>query len=753
MISVPVFNAHLRVTPIPGEGVLLLTERGAFALREAAFRHVIPLIDGQRSAEEIVAALDGVLDPATAWHALMQLEAAGHIVERDAAGGADAAFWLTLGADPAAAAAALGNSTVRIFSKRPSLAARCGAALEAFGAPAPTVAALNGTAPGEPRTDLDILLTDDYLDEALPAFGAAARAGGQRWLLARPAGAEIWIGPLFEPGEAPCPACLRRRLGQRRPAHRLAALHDPGGGTGTPLGETAATVETGCLLVAAEAARTLAGVDPAIGAAVWSFNLGDRGSRLHRLIAHPACAACGEGPAAAAAPPALRSRPVGFDVEGGYRTVVPEAMLRTYEHLVSPITGVVGTLTPGPTVEGAGRSYLADDIVGGRSNTIRSLIGRYRGASNGKGIADAQARASALGEALERYSSRFQGTELKLPGAFRELGDDAIHPNRLMNFSNRQYREREDSNARHGPLDHVPEPFDPGGRVDWTPVWSLTGRRHKLLPSDLLYYGPDPGGDRREAGRFCVSCTNGCAAGTTLEEAVLQGFLELAERDAAAMWWYNRVRRPAVDLDTFGDPWLSELAGRYDAVDREIVALDLTNDLGIPVFAGLSHCRSGGRERILLGLGCHLDPRIALQRAMTEMCQMLAADLEGSARTAEMLGGGWLNWATRENQPYLAPDGAAPVRRRGDFPNRRFGDLLDCIEFCRRRVEALGMEMLVLDLTRADIRMPAARVLVPGLRHFRPRFAPGRLYDVPVALGWVPAPTAEADLNPVPFIW
>jgi len=40
-------------------------------------------------------------------------------------------------------------------------------------------------------------------------------------------------------------------------------------------------------------------------------------------------------------------------------------------------------------------------------------------------------------------------------------------------------------------------------------------------------------------------------------------------------------------------------------------------------------------------------------------------------------------------------------------------------------------------------------VVVPGLRHFWPRYGPGRLYDVPVRLGWLPAPLDESELNPV----
>ena len=59
------------------------------------------------------------------------------------------------------------------------------------------------------------------------------------------------------------------------------------------------------------------------------------------------------------------------------------------------------------------------------------------------------------------------------------------------------------------------------------------------------------------------------------------------------------------------------------------------------------------------------------------------------------------------------------------------------------------MEMIVLDQTHPDIGLPVVKVAVPGLRHFWPRFGPGRLYDVPVAMGWRTTPLAEPALNPV----
>ncbi len=72
-------------------------------------------------------------------------------------------------------------------------------------------------------------------------------------------------------------------------------------------------------------------------------------------------------------------------------------------------------------------------------------------------------------------------------------------------------------------------------------------------------------------------------------------------------------------------------------------------------------------------------------------------------------------------------------------------DVLRCVELARER----SLETLVLDQTRPELGLRVVKVVVPGLRHFRAQWAPGRLYDVPVALGWLAKPRREDELNPV----
>lgn len=184
-------------------------------------------------------------------------------------------------------------------------------------------------------------------------------------------------------------------------------------------------------------------------------------------------------------------------------------------------------------------------------------------------------------------------------------------------------------------------------------------------------------------------------------------------------------------------------------------ALDLTSDFGIPVFAALSRRTDKAAEDIVFGFGAHLDARIALRRALTELNQLLPAAVD-----ARPDGGGYalndpelLHWwrgATTRNQPYLRPASTA-ARTLADFSLPTGTDLRDDLTAVTAAVRARGLDLLVLDQTRPDVGLPVVKVLVPGLRSFWTRFAPGRLYDVPVALGRLPEPVARADLNPVPL--
>ncbi|MEY4757908.1 MAG: hypothetical protein RJA34_2806 [Pseudomonadota bacterium] len=759
MIQIPIFKPHLCVQIIPGEGVLLLSELdGPRALHGALYEAVARLIDGRRSADDIVDALTGRFDAAHVYYALTLLEKNGHLLSADTAPDlAGAAFWSSLKLDPAAATRTLAAARVHLHAVgmvdlaplREALRAQGLACFEADGADGPD------------KQTLHIVLTDDYQRADLLTLAQDLHQRGRAWLPVRLQGQESWLGPIYSAQTCGCHACLVRRLARNNPAigyarHRL-------GQDEVPITARAAlpsTLAVGAALLAGEVAKYLAGDASVLQAQMLSVNHLTLATQTHRLIADNHCPVCGQ-PAAAGPPQPvqLQARRARYCHDGGHRSAPPEKTLERYQHLVSPISGVVTRLTPVYQAEGIVHVYTAGHNPALHADSLDFLKRGLRNASSGKGASDAQAKVSALCEAIERYSGERQGDEQVVTASYHEMqarhGDAVIPPNAVMHYSERQLDTHEQWNARKSKFNRVPEPLDEDVPIDWTPLWSRSEARHKYLPTQLVYYqSPASQACKRF---FAMGCSNGNASGNNLEEAVLQGFFELVERDATALWWYNRLPKAGVDVASFGEPWLLDLVRYYDGQGRDAWALDLTSDLGIPAFVAISRLRDGAQQRILFGLGCHLDARIALQRAFAEMNQMLGLAQPSELAAASALDDDevlrWLSTATVDNQPYLKPDPNARLRGMADFPKQHSGDLLSDIDHCQRIVEARGLEMLLLDQTRADVGLAVAKVVVPGLRHFWARYGAGRLYQVPVDMGWLAAPLDEDALNPIPIFF
>ena len=144
---------------------------------------------------------------------------------------------------------------------------------------------------------------------------------------------------------------------------------------------------------------------------------------------------------------------------------------------------------------------------------------------------------------------------------------------------------------------------------------------------------------------------------------------------------------------------------------------------------------------------------MACKRALAELVQFLASferwgDVGEDRWVAfDEAAANWWRSARLEEHPYLAP-GDGPARSLGELPDLSSPDLLAELTTCTDRIAAAGIPLYLLDQTRPDVGLPVAKAVAPGLRHMWSRLGPGRLYDVPVALGWLDRPTPEADLNP-----
>ncbi len=671
------FDARFTVAAVANEGACLLSEREEIVLEGAVYAALASRLDGTRDTDGLVDALADAFPAAEVYHAVWELEERGYVVS--AMLGARSNVQGAPGGEPV---------PVEVVGEVPAVEVWRSLAARGF------TAADDGVA---------IVLTDDYLHPALAEVNRRGLKGRRPWLLAKPVGRRLWVGPVFGKRGGPCWECLRHRLARHRPVFdflsRGGHQHPP-----IPLVTTAGSFQLAADLIVRRAQEQTADAGDLL-----EFDTDDDTLRRHEVIRRPACPACGTHESAAAQIPT----PTGGQAR------------------IDPITGIVAVLTPVPdATTDAIHVWVARPSPYANATTLGELQAQRRHQSLGRGWSAEEASASALAEAIERYSATLQGNEPTVRATLRELGERAIHPNACMLFSDAQYRRRERRDAS------VPLPVDPDVPLDWTAVRSLRGGEERYLPTAYLYFGhaATSGGD------FCRADSNGCAAGPTVRDAVRHGLCEVVERDATAIWWYNRVPRPAVRLTSDVDPALERLEADYRRTGRSFWVLDITSDLGIPVYAAVT-LRDGPMPDLLVGFGCHPSAVQALRRAVSEMHQMVVAlatvtDRRTLAPTTQR----WLMEATPERHPHLLPAGDAPWS----------GPTASGDTEVETALASHGLEAFVADLTRPDIAMPVVKVLAPGLRSQRPRFAPGRLFDVPVALGWRDRPLREAELNPLP---
>ncbi|RBP98897.1 YcaO-like family protein [Bifidobacterium xylocopae] len=151
---------------------------------------------------------------------------------------------------------------------------------------------------------------------------------------------------------------------------------------------------------------------------------------------------------------------------------------------------------------------------------------------------------------------------------------------------------------------------------------------------------------------------------------------------------------------------------------------------------------------MLLGFGSHADVSRAATRAVTEVIQFQASlpeEVIGDNLPDRLTGSeaiDWYTFQTLEANDFLLPQGQIDPSQ---YRAQREYDVKQLIA----AIESVGTTVFLLDATRPDIGIPVVRCVAPGLRSWWRRLAPGRLYDVPVQLGWLTTAHTEEEMNPI----
>ena len=733
--GIPQFAPNFTVYVLPPDVVCLYSEDRKFLLHGVLYCALASAIaKGGKSFRELVRELEPDFPSDKIHEALTRLLDRHYVIPTSrCSNGTAAAYWASLGLSPETAERNLQKCRVRIRSINVEGVTELGAALSEIGV------RVVKRAPS-----LTVTLVNDYLEAQLAELNRRHLSDRTPWVLVQPSGIFPLVGPVFRPGESACWMCLAERMKRNREVKALLDRRQARCVAVSPLARNTFG-QSAIQLAAVEIAKAIAtGFRTPLGDHIISLDLLGSTIVKHNVALRPQCPSCGceklRDPHREPAPIELGAGNKLVMTSGGYRSVSPSATVARFRRHVSPLTGIVSRLERIQADLPLNTNYYAAHNFAGPSETVNELRVGLSSGSFGKGSTSEQGEASALMEAIERYSGIFQGDEIRAKRRFADFpAGQAIAPNKVLLFSNAQRRSRMPTSGSDE-FDAIPALFDRSAEMDWSPVWSLRDRRFKYLPTSLLYFF------YKGHAAFAAD-SNGCAAGNTLEEAIVQGFLELVERDAYAIWWYNRLQRPQLDLSQFDDSYVRNLQRQLAETGRKLWVLDVTSDLGVPTFVAVTHWMQDGRENIEFGSGAHFDTKIALLRTLTELNQFLSLGLMGGG-TGEKSSLDGVTPLRLQDYPYLTPSGKPLVP--ADFSSK-FGDLhtREQVSACVRLAKQAGLDFLVLDQTRPDIEVPVVRVVVPGLRHFYPRFGRGRLYDVPIKLGLRDKPLKENELNPV----
>jgi ribosomal protein S12 methylthiotransferase accessory factor len=263
----------------------------------------------------------------------------------------------------------------------------------------------------------------------------------------------------------------------------------------------------------------------------------------------------------------------------------------------------------------------------------------------------------------------------------------------------------------------------------WTMGWDLIHQEETAVPWWMIHMGHHPGRER-DLNTFQVS-SNGLASGNNLLEAITFGLLEVIERDAIACtrvaWLRAKLVPPVVDQQTIEHPEVLELMDRLHRAGVGLVLFDCTTDTDVPVYMAYIYDQHVSGLGVYRGYGAHLDPGIAMIRAISEAVQGRLIYIAGSRDDVF-------------RHSYLSlkhPDDSLLVRAMQSLTptvdaSQRISEATPTFEGdtekALRKLQQAGLRQAVaVDLSRPGLPINVVKVVVPGLEGYMFDFyTPGR---------------------------
>jgi ribosomal protein S12 methylthiotransferase accessory factor len=317
----------------------------------------------------------------------------------------------------------------------------------------------------------------------------------------------------------------------------------------------------------------------------------------------------------------------------------------------------------------------------------------------GKGITKDHAKASAMMEGFERYSAERQSSDESIISNLNDI-DNNIDPKSL----------------------NLPKDLERVDINDWDLEWSIArdiiSEKDYYIPTNAVYHPYNP---KDNAKTLFKSNTNGLASGNILEEAILHGMFEVIERDAWSIFELTHKNYSQIDLDSIESDVINEIIEKFESEGIKIKLMDFTADINIPTIAASADDTVTKDAGLLtLGMGTHLDPEVAILRALTEVAQSRATQINGAREDtvrADFAREAGYERMKRINKYYFKQEDEQISL--SDIENKSTHSITEDIEIVKNELMANDIEkILYVDLTRPEIDVSVVRVIIPEMEMY-----------------------------------
>ncbi len=194
--------------------------------------------------------------------------------------------------------------------------------------------------------------------------------------------------------------------------------------------------------------------------------------------------------------------------------------------------------------------------------------------------------------------------------------------------------------------------------------------------------------------------------------------LEVIERDAISIAQFSRNLGKEIVL-TEEDGYLYELASKFKDAGIELKLWLVPSDTGIPtVIAVTDDVKLKDPALLVMGAGSHLKPEIAVSRAITEAAQSRLVQIQGAREDTDREGfirSVGYDRMKRLNRFWFEEGEKISLSEVQDLSRKSPVENIDVI---LEKLKGLTERVLVVDLSREEIKVPVVRVIIPGFELF-----------------------------------